>query len=156
MDHASAAKRYVVWDGRTDVAYVEDPIWHDCFVPVDMRPVSVQKLRRLMLRKNVVPTVVYACKAGETAEEWDFDGAPGGVFTHCWLKVLDWDSAVTLRDAVRVTDEAMRDLGATQTCEVVCREDVLDLAVFTELPSEVHLTMVFEMCRPPGRWDYQT
>jgi hypothetical protein len=139
-------KRYVVWDGSVETDYVEDPIWHDCAITYDGGLISVQKIRHWVLHKNIVPTVFFACKGGH--ESYEMEGV-GGVFTHCLARVIEHDPNVTYRDAVRLINEAIKLKGVKQICEIVCREDVLDMAVnnCSKIDDAVHMVMFFDMCR---------
>jgi hypothetical protein len=136
--------RYVVWNGFAVYEYSEDDPSHDCLVTIAGELVSVQKRRRELLTAGHVPTVVFACARGQTALE-TYDG---GIFTKYWHEVTDADPDVTFRAAVQRVNEAIGRNGLRQRCEVVCREDILDKSASdTSLEEEVHVLMVFDMCR---------
>jgi hypothetical protein len=144
------AKRYIIWDGTTEVDYVDEgSSGHDCMLSSDGELLSVQKHRREILKNNNVPTVVFACKRGETAME---QPSTGGVFSHCWTTLLEHDPNVTFRDAVRLVNEAMKQNGVKQTCEVVCRKGVLDMSVTcSSLDDAAHVLMFLDMCRTESK-----
>lgn len=152
MRNKHKAKRYIVWDGTTEVDYLDEGSGHDCVISSDGELLSVQKRRREILENNNVPTVVFACKRGETVMEQPIGGKVRGVFSHCWRALLEHDPNVTFRDAVRLVNECMKQNGVKQTCEVVCREDVLDMGVMcSSLDDAAHVLMFLDMCRTESK-----
>jgi hypothetical protein len=140
--------RYVVWDGETERVYRENPLWNDCVIAVDGRPISVQKVRSSMIQKGVVVTVVFACKRGQGAAEGTINGKNNGVFSHFWLTILENHPTVTFRDGIRLVNEFMKKKGFIQRSEVVCRSDILDMNVNDcTLRNAAHATMILDMCR---------
>jgi hypothetical protein len=148
MRNKHKAKRYIIWDGTTEVDYADEDSGHDCMISSGWELLSVQKCRREILENNNVPTVVFACKRGETAMEQPIGGKVRGVFSHCWRALFEHDPNVTFRDAVRLVNEVMKQNELKQTCEVVCREDVLDMSVTcSSLDDAAHVLMFLDMCR---------
>jgi hypothetical protein len=148
MRNKHKAKRYIVWDGTTEVDFVDEGSGHDCMISSDGELLSVQKCRQEILENNNVPTVVFACKRGEKAKEQPIGGKVVGVFSHCWTALLEHDPNVTFRDAVRLVNEVMKQNRVKQICEVVCREDVLDMGVMcSSLDDAAHVLMFFDTCR---------
>jgi hypothetical protein len=142
--------KYVVWDGITEEPYIENPTLHDCMITVDMELISVQKRRREMLRTNIVPTVVFACKGGQSAFEKKINDKGRGVFSYYWNDLLRRDPNVTFREAIRQVNVSMQNEGLEQRAEVVCRIDVLDMPVDDQalLPDKkAHLIMLLDICR---------
>ncbi|MDD4448403.1 MAG: hypothetical protein PHN61_12110 [Methanothrix sp.] len=97
---------------------------------------------------NAVPTLVFACKAGEVAFAKKINGKRKGVFIHYWLEILEHDPTVTFRDAIRQVNLAMRHEKFSQQAEVICRIDILDMPVNeVSLPDKAHVLMMNNMCR---------
>lgn len=143
----NASDRYVVWDGVKEKLYIENG--HDCIVDADFEFTSVQEIRQLALKSNVVPTVVFACKRGQESAEARFNGRMRGVFTYYWADIINNKPTVTLRDAICLVNAAMQNSGFEQQAEVICRIDILDMPSFLEisLPNSAYLFMYFDMCR---------
>lgn len=140
--------KYVVWDGITEEPYIDDPVWHDCMISVDMELISVQKLRRKMLKSDIVPTVVFACGSGHGSFEKQINGETRGVFSYYWNDLLRRDPDVTFREAIRLVNISIRAEEPEQRAEVVCRIDILDMPVMeVSLPDKAHILMIFDMCR---------
>ncbi|MCX6679934.1 MAG: hypothetical protein NTX42_06185 [Methanothrix sp.] len=140
--------KYVVWDGTNEEAYADDTTCHDCIIASDLEPISVQELRREMLKSNVVPTVVFACKMGQSAFEKPINGETRGVFSYYWNALLKHDPTVTFRDAIRQVNIFMQQEGLEQQAEVICRIDILDMPVEeVSLPNKAHVSMILDICR---------
>ena len=134
--------RYVVWDGRREGIYRQNE-WPDCMVTYDMGLISVQAIRKVLIAKGVVPSVVFACKSGQTAME----GRYNSIFTHCWDTIWKHNPTITLRQQVSLTNRLIAKRGFSQRCETVCRADLLDRRLWAKPPDAAHCLMVFDMCR---------
>ena len=144
--------RYVVWDGETERDYEDDPSMHDCMVAADEELVSVQKRRAEVLQKGIVPTIIFACKRGQKAEERAINGKMRGVFSYCWTRLLASNPDVTFRDGVRLVNEVMKQKGLYQQSEIVCRSDILDMQVSAcNIGDAAHVTMFLDMCRTESK-----
>lgn len=141
-------EKYVIWDGITEVDYLENPIYHDYMILSDGSYTSVQKRRQEVLDQGAVPTILFACKSGEHAHERKIQGKIVGIFSHYFTSLLKNNPDVTYRDAIRLVNQTMKEEGIKQNCEVVCRTDVLDMKILnSSLSDAAHITMLFDMCR---------
>ena len=119
---------YVVWDGKKEKDYQEDPLWHDCSLTIDMKFISVQKVRRWLIQEGLIPTVIFSCKRGQKAKEFAIKGKIVGVFSHHWFSLLIKNPSITFRDAVRLVNKTMKQKGIIQQSEIVCRSDILNMS----------------------------
>ena len=136
---------YVVWNGTKEEIYLDTPKVHDCICLYDGM-LSVQELRRELHREGFVVTILFACSPGQKSI-----GFPtGGVFSQSLQRLLIHDPDITIRDAVRLLNVSLHSQGFEQTCEAVCRRDVLDLPFMkASIPGAKHAICTFDMCRTP-------
>lgn len=143
---------YIVWDGSTIMRY-----WptkgHDCVVLNDGL-VSVQNIRRDCILSGVEPIVIFSCKRGMPSYEVKFpNGKWGGLFTQSYLKVLDENPNVNIKDLITKTNNEMSKTGLNQTCEVICRKVLLDMEYLHGKHPGVGIAYLqYDMCRTPGDW----
>jgi hypothetical protein len=132
-----------VWDGKKETPYTEASGCHDCMCLYDGL-MSVQEVRREFLSQGFVHSMIFACRSEETAI-----GFPsGGLFSQTMAKVLDKNKDVSIRDAVRQINELMKSRGFSQTCEAICRKDVLDIPMLaSHIQGEKHALCIYDMCR---------
>lgn len=154
LKHRPHSDIYVIWNGAEEVLYKE-PNYHDCMISYDGELISVQNIRKNLLRKGILPTIIFACQAGKPAYSMSGELVEnsGGVFTLSWLKVLEQNPNPTYRDLIvkvntGITKEIAND-GLTQISEIICRKDVLDRRWMSGMPKEKHFVMILDMCRTP-------
>ncbi len=140
-------RKYIIWDGYTQQDYFEDSTIHDCMVFQNSELVSVQKLRNDVLSQGCLPTIIFACQRGCSSNEIEINGKWHGVFTYHYTEVLGMPN-LTFRDGIRRINELIKARGIYQICEIICREDVLDMEMnLDSIKGEKHCIMTFDMCR---------
>jgi hypothetical protein len=137
------ASPYIVWNGKNEAPYFETPGYLDMICLYDGM-MSIQEIRQGLLKEGCVITTIFACCAGGTVVEL----ASNGLFTQSYTILLKQKPDVTIRDAVRLINESIHKQGFEQTCEVVCRRDVLDLPITQPfIEGAKHALCIYDMCR---------
>ena len=80
--------KYVIWDGVTKQKFVEDSLSNDCMVMYNNELQSVQKVRDLVIEGGAIPTIIFACKKGQSAHEIEINGKWQGAFTYNYNLIL--------------------------------------------------------------------
>lgn len=138
-------KSYVVWDGQRVIKHEEDDTVQEYLCLYD-GPVSLRDLRAEYTRRRCISTVFYACQMGCRTT----GSAKGGMFTTHLGKLIKHDRNITFRDAVRLVNSTEAFRRVKQRCEVVCREDVLDLPVMNaSVPDSINVVQIIDACRTP-------
>lgn len=143
---ANANDHYVVWDGVTEVPYIE-PDGHDCMVTHDLELISVRDIRNEVISQGKEPILLFACEPGGKCLEAEFDGRPNGVFTYFCVRYFI--PQTTLRKLVIDINNSVWGAGFYQKAEVVCRSNLLDCTL-ESLPEAANCATVllqFDMCR---------
>jgi len=138
---------YVVWDGEAQYPYKEDRSVHDCAILHDGSYLSVQRLRRWMIRQGIDVVLIFSCRSGTYAEEGEIDGVYNGAFTYCWNKVLRENPSISLRDALSQTNKLILKNGYSQQGEIICPKDLLDDSYLTCKVDRKLAILLFDMCR---------
>lgn len=139
---------YIIWDGNVIEPYHKTK-YHDCMVLQDGL-VSVQNLRRDIIKSGVEPIVIFSCKPGMPSFEVNFpDSGWGGLFTQSLLKMIN--PCISLRDLITKTNTEMKKSGLNQICEVTCRLDMLDITYLTGTHNGKKIIYLqYDMCRTPS------
>ena len=139
--------KYVIWDGVTKQKYFEDSIYNDCLVMHNMELQSVQEVRNIVIAEGAVPTIIFACKKGQSAHEIEINGRWNGAFSYYYTCILGTPK-LTYKDAISKINEHLIATVDNQMCEIVCREDVLEMEMnLDSIKGKKHCLMVFDMCR---------
>lgn len=146
-DLSSKISGYVIWDGAIRQKYTEGSLSNDCMVMHNNELQSVQKVRDLVIAGGAVPTIIFACKKDQSAHEIEINDKWHGVFTYNYNKILGTPK-LTYKSAIKKINELLKAAVKDQVCEIICREDVLDMEMNLEgIKGEKHCLMVFDMCR---------
>lgn len=142
----------VVWDGLTLIRY-RPPKGHDCVVLPDGL-ISVQNIKRDFILQGWEVIIIFSCKSGMPSYEVNFPGDKwGGLFTQNLIKVHNENPGITIRNIITKTNVEMNKSGLDQTCEVICRQNLLDTKYMTGKHPEKKIALFqFDMCRTPGNW----
>ena len=138
--------QYIIWDGYKEQEYIENTKIHDCMVFHNSELILVQKVRKQLLTKGFVPTIIFACKQGESSHEIEINGKCYGVFSYYYTEVLGIPK-ITYREAIKRINELIKTSGISQTCEIICRVDILDMEINNKIEGQKHCSMTFDMCR---------
>ena len=139
--------KYVIWDGVKKLRYTEGFLSNDCMVMHDNKLLSVGEVRDLVIAKGAVPTIIFACKKGQSAHEIEINGKWHGVFCHHYTEALGTPN-LTYRKAIIRINELIKAHGITQICEIICRADILDKGMnMNNINRQKHVIMIYDMCR---------
>lgn len=137
--------RYVTWDGVTKQKYVEDTLSDDFTVMHNLELQSISKIRNLVIASGAIPTIIFACKSGQSAKEIEINGRFNGAFSYYYNRMIDLPK-LTFKDAISRINEQLIASVENQTSEIICREDVLEMEM-KGINGEKHCLLVFDMCR---------
>lgn len=108
---------------------------------------SVQKIRNLVIAEGALPTIIFACKRGQSAHEIEINGEWHGAFTY-YFNLIPGTSNITYKDGIKRINNLLKASGNEQISEIICREDVLEMKMnSTNIKGEKHCVMIFDMCR---------
>ena len=145
-DTFNKRNKYIIWDGFTKQKYVEDSI-HDCMVMYNNELLPVQKIRDLVVEGGAIPTIIFACKKGQRANEIEVNGRWNGAFTYIYTRISGI-TKLTFKDAISKINEHLIATFDDQICEIICREDVLEMEMnLKDIDGEKHCLMILDMCR---------
>jgi hypothetical protein len=142
----------ILWDGLTLIRY-RPTKGHDCLVIPDAL-ISVQNVRRDFILQGWEPIVIFSCKRFMPSYEVCYPGDKwGGLFTQSIIKVWDENPKITIKDIITKTNIEMSISGLDQMCEVVCRQNLLELEYFTGIiPGKKIALFLYDMCRTAKDW----
>ena len=139
--------KYVIWDGVTKQKFAEDSISSDCMVMFNNELESVKRVRDLVISNGGVPTIIFACKKGQSAHEIEINGKWQGAFTYNYNLILGIQK-LTFKNAIKKINSLLKASVKDQICEIICREDILDMKMNLEgIKGVKHFLMVIDMCR---------
>lgn len=140
------------WDGNRLSLY--RPTQFKDYMVLHDGLLSVQEVRDKCITSGAEPIILYSCKPGMPSYEISYPGGEcNGLFTRSMTNVTEQYPHIKLSKLVTKTNAEMKKSGLNQTCEIVCRLDMLHREYLSNLKTEIITFIVLDMCRTPDDSD---